>query len=105
MLWLSFFCCLLLVYLLSIKAGKVEVVRVQGVVFLIGAVVLFAAHLNSGVLNGATLTFSAALVIPALIGQTLGTFIQDRLDQTRFRRWTLILLVLTGLNLARRAVW
>lgn len=95
----------LLVYLLSIKAGKVEVVRVQGVVFLIGAVVLFAAHLQSGVLNGATLTFSAILVIPALIGQTLGTFIQDRLDQTRFRRWTLILLVLTGLNLARRAVW
>ncbi len=95
----------LLVYLLSIKAGKVEVVRVQGVVFLIGAVVLFGAHLQSGVLNGATLTFSAILVIPALIGQTLGTFIQDRLDQTRFRRWTLILLVLTGLNLARRAVW
>lgn len=95
----------LLVYLLSIKAGKVEVVRVQGVVFLIGAVVLFAAHLQSGVLNGATLTFSAVLVIPALIGQTLGTVIQDRLDQTRFRRWTLILLVLTGLNLARRAVW
>lgn len=95
----------LLVYLLSIKADKVEIVRVQGVVFLIGAVVLFAAHLQSGVLNGATLAFSAVLVIPAMIGQALGTSIQDRLDQTRFRHWTLILLVLTGLNLARRAVW
>lgn len=95
----------LLVYLLSIKADKVETVRVQGVVFLIGAIVLFAAHLHSGVLTPATLTFSALLVIPAMIGQTLGSRIQDRLDQTRFRRWTLILLVLTGLNLARRAVW
>ena len=95
----------LLVYLLSIKADKVETVRVQGVVFLIGAVVLFAAHLTSGVLNAQTLMFSAVLVIPAQIGQLLGTRIQDRLDQTRFRRWTLILLVLTGLNLTRRAIW
>ena len=95
----------LLVYLLSIKADKVETVRAQGVVFLIGAVVLCAAHLHSGVLNAQTLTFSALLVIPAQLGQILGSRIQDRLDQALFRRWTLILLVLTGLNLARRAVY
>ncbi len=95
----------LLVYLLSIKADKIETVRTQGVVFLIGAVVLFFAHLQSGVLTAQTLTFSALLAIPAQIGQLAGIRIQDRLDQTRFRRWTLILLVLTGLNLARRAIW
>ncbi len=95
----------LLVYLLSIKADKRETVRAQGVVFLIGAVVLFGAHLTSGVLNGRTLAFSAVLVIPAQIGQIIGTRIQDRLDHSRFRRWTLVLLVLTGLNLARRALW
>ena len=95
----------LLVYLLSIGATKLETVRVQGVVFLIGAVVLFAAHLTSGVLNAQTLTFSALLVIPAQIGQFLGTRVQDRLDQRLFRRWTLVLLILTGLNLMRRAVW
>ncbi len=94
----------LLVYLLSIRADKLETVRAQGVVFLIGAMVLFLAHLQSGVLNAQTLTFSALLVVPAQIGQLLGTRIQDRLDQTRFRRWTLVLLVLTGLNLARMAL-
>ena len=94
----------LLVYLLSIKADKTETVRVQGVVFLIGAVVLFAAHLRSGVLTPQTLVFSAALVIPAQLGQMIGTRSQDRLDQAGFRQWTLILLVLTGLNLTRRAV-
>jgi uncharacterized protein len=92
----------LLVYLMSIKADKRETIRVQGVVFLIGAVVLLAAHLASGVLTGATLAFSAALVVPAQIGQILGQRLQDRLDQARFRRWTLVLLVLTGLNLMRR---
>ena len=44
----------LLVYLLSIKADKLETVRVQGVVFLIGAVVLLVAHLHSGVLTAST---------------------------------------------------
>lgn len=95
----------LLVYLLSIGATKLETVRVQGVVFLIGAVVLFFSHLVSGVLNAQTLAFSALLVIPAQIGQFLGTRVQDRLDQRLFRRWTLVLLILTGLNLMRRAVW
>ena len=94
----------LLVYLLSIKASKLETVRVQGVVFLIGAAVLLLAHLQSGVLTAATTAFSAALVLPAQIGQILGTRIQDRLDQSRFRRWTQGLLVLTGLNLVRKGI-
>jgi hypothetical protein len=30
--------------------------------------------------------------------------LQDRLDPVRFRRWTLILLALTALNLLRKAI-
>ena len=94
----------LLVYLLSIKADKQETVRAQGVVFLIGVIVLIAAHLQSGVLNPTSAAFSAALVVPAQLGQIAGARLQDRMDQARFRRWTQVLLVATGLNLARRAV-
>lgn len=94
----------LLVYLLSIHADKRETMRVQGVVFLIGAFVLLLAHLHSGVLNASTGAFSVALTIPAQLGQFLGNKVQDRLDQQRFRRWTQILLVLTGANLARQAI-
>ncbi|MFN7051258.1 MAG: sulfite exporter TauE/SafE family protein [Gemmobacter sp.] len=93
-----------LIYLLSIGADKRESLRVQGVIFLIGAGVLLAAHLQSGVLNGQTLPFSAALVLPAALGMALGQWVQDRLDQGRFRRWTQALLVLTGLNLMRQAL-
>lgn len=94
----------LLVYLLSIGADKAETVRAQGVIFLIGAITLFFAHLGTGVLDGPNLAFSAALVIPAMAGQSLGYAVQDRLDQARFRKWTQGLLILTGLNLVRQAL-
>lgn len=93
-----------LVFLLSIRADKRETVLVQGVVFLIGAVVLLGAHLQSGVLNAQTVPFSAALSVPAVAGMLLGFRLQDRLDPERFRWWTLVLLLLTGLNLLRRAL-
>lgn len=93
----------LIVYLLSIGIEKTEQVRVQGVVFLLGAMTLTAAHLTSGILNPQTLPLSAVLVLPAVLGMWAGLALQDRLDVGQFRRWTLVLLVLTGLNLIRRA--
>lgn len=94
----------LLVFLLSTGVGKVEAIRAQGVVFLIGSVALLSAHLGTGVANTATLAFSGTLALPALIGLRLGYALQDQLDQRRFRRWTQGLLVLTGLNLVRLAL-
>lgn len=90
-----------LVYLLSIGADKREMVRVTGVIFLIGAVVLLVVHLQTGVMNARTQLFSALLVVPAMIGLAAGYRLQDRLPQEKFRRWTQALLVLTGLNLIR----
>ena len=95
----------LLVFLLSTGADKLQMIRAQGVVFLIGAIMLLAAHLTTGVANAQTLGFSAALCGPALIGLFIGYRVQDRLDQGRFRRWTQGLLVLTGLNMVRLALW
>jgi uncharacterized membrane protein YfcA len=94
----------LLVYLLSIGVEKAETVRVQGVVFLLGAIVLLAAHMQTGVMDTPNLLFSAALVLPAMLGQGLGFSVQDRLDQEKFKTWTQGLLVLTGLNLVLRAI-
>lgn len=94
----------LLIYLLSVGTQKAENVRVQGVIFLVGASALFVAHLQTGLLHGDTLAFSAALVAPAFAGMLVGFRLQDNLDQDRFRWWTQVLLVLTGLNLIRQAV-
>lgn len=92
-------------YLLSFNTEKIEMVRVQGVVFLLGAVMLVAAHLGSGVLNASTLPFSAALVIPAALGMWLGFRVQDRLDPDRFRRATLVVLTVAAGNLIRKGLF
>ena len=80
-------------------------VRVQGISFLIGAIVLTGVHMQSGLLNSVTLPFSAYMVVPAMIGMAVGFWIQDRLEQEKFRRVTLYVLVFAGLNLLRRGLF
>ncbi|HMO08345.1 MAG TPA: sulfite exporter TauE/SafE family protein [Paracoccaceae bacterium] len=94
----------LIVYLLSTGAGREETLRVLGVVFLIGACALLGAHIGSGVVNVQTAAFSTALVVPAVVGLALGLRLGRRLDQARFRWWTQVLLVATGLNLVVSAL-
>ena len=91
-------------YLLAIDTPKARQMVVQGVIYGAGSVTLLAAHLASGVLNRETAPFSAALLVPAMAGMWAGFRLGDRLDQVRFRRVTLIVLVVAGLNLVRRGV-
>ena len=90
--------------LTALNTEKTEQMRVQGVIYGLGAVALVGAHIGSGVLNIKTAPFSAILVLPALAGLWLGFRIQDRIDQTTFRRLTLIVLLIAGLNLIRRGL-
>lgn len=95
----------LVMYLLTAGVPKVEQVRVQSIAFLLGSVVLIAAHLRSGVLNPVTLPVSLWLVLPAMAGMLLGYRVHDRLDQDLFRQVTLAVLCIAGLNLLRRAAF
>lgn len=92
-------------YLTALDTPKTEQVRVQGVIYGLGAVMLTVAHLRSGVLNAGTAELSLLLTVPALIGTWLGFAVHDRLDQALFRKATLAVLVVAGLNLIRRAVF
>ncbi|MHA6346262.1 sulfite exporter TauE/SafE family protein [Roseivivax sp. CAU 1761] len=91
-------------YLTMLGTEKRDQMRVQGVIYGLGAVALTGAHLGSGVLNAATLPFSALLIMPALAGMWVGGQVQDRIDQQAFRRATLAVLLVAGLNLVRRAL-
>ena len=90
--------------LTALETEKREQMRVQGVIYGLGAIVLVLAHTGSGVLRGETLPLSLALILPALLGMALGFRIQDRIDQAAFRKATLAVLLLAGLNLIRRGL-
>lgn len=94
----------ILMYFMALELPKVEMVRAQGVSFLLGSMILVAAHLRSGLLLGEGGQLSALMVLPAMAGMALGLMVQDRLDQARFRKATLIVLVIAGANLLRRAL-
>lgn len=91
-------------YLTALGTEKTEQMRVQGVIYGLGALVLVGAHIGSGVLRAETVPFSAALILPALLGQWVGSKVLGRIDQAAFKRATLLVLLVAGLNLIRRAV-
>lgn len=91
-------------FLTAINTEKTEQMRVQGVIYGLGSVALFLAHLRSGVLNAGTLPLSVFMCVPALIGLGLGFVVQGRLNAAKFRRVTLFVLLIASLNLVRRAV-
>ncbi|MBT9384719.1 sulfite exporter TauE/SafE family protein [Pseudooceanicola sp. CBS1P-1] len=91
-------------YLTALETPKGAQVRIQGVIYGLGALSLLGAHLGSGVLNAQTLPFSLVLVPAALAGMGLGFRIHDRIEQALFRRLTLAVLLIAGLNLLRRAL-
>ncbi len=92
-------------YLTALGTEKREQMRVQGVIYGLGALLLVVAHLGSGVLRAETTPFSLLLITPALAGMWLGTRLQSRIDQKGFRRATLFVLLIASLNLIRRAIF
>lgn len=91
-------------YLTAINTPKQEHLRIQGTIYGLGATALFFAHLQSGVIRAETLPLSIWLVVPAVVGIWIGFKVQDRINQQMFRRLTLWVLLLAGLNLIRRGL-
>jgi len=91
-------------YLTALDTPKTEQIRVQGVIYGLGAVALLGAHVSSGILNAATLPFSLLLIVPSILGMWIGGRLHDRIDQATFRKATLAVLLIAGLNLVRRGL-
>ncbi|WP_170756059.1 sulfite exporter TauE/SafE family protein [Ruegeria lacuscaerulensis] len=91
-------------YLTALNTPKDVQMRVQGVIYGLGAGALVIAHLGSGILRAETAPFSAILILPALLGMWVGLRLQARIDQARFRKLTLMVLLIAGFNLLRKAV-
>ncbi|SMY06488.1 sulfite exporter TauE/SafE family protein [Flavimaricola marinus] len=91
-------------YLTALNMPKAAHVQAQGVIYATGALALLGAHLQSGVLRAETAPLSVLMLVPGLLGMMIGQRVQDRIDQKAFRRATLFVLLIAGLNLVRRGL-
>lgn len=91
-------------YLTAANTPKEFQMRAQGVIYGLGAIALAGAHIQTGVVRAETLPLTILILPFALIGLWIGFQIQDRTDQKKFKKITLIVLAVVGLNLLRRAL-
>ena len=92
-------------YLVSLRLPRAEQVRAQGLTFFVGSVMLVIAHIKSGLLDAATIPSSALMILPAAAGMAIGVRMQDAMHPERFRKVTLAVLCVAGLNLLRRGLF
>ncbi len=90
-------------YLTALNLGKEEHVKVQGTVYSLGAILLLFGHIKSGIFTWYTASFSASLIIPSTLGLLFGTIVRSKLDEAKFRKMILVVLLISGSNLVRKA--
>lgn len=91
-------------YFAAIDLEKRLAIRAQGVIYLVGSIVLTAAHLRSGILSAETAPLSGVVMVLALIGMWAGSKLNKRMPQESFRRMMLWVLLIAGANLIRRGL-
>lgn len=95
----------MVIYFLSRRLEKDEFVRASGILFLCGSIPLLVGYIQNGLITGEVAKFSAIMIVPTLLGFSIGELIRRRLDAKRFRTAVLVMFLIMGLNLLRRAIF
>lgn len=94
----------IVIYLAARRTTKDEFVRATGLMLFAGSIPLLVGYWREGFLTGPLAGLSAALMLPTLLGLVAGTQLRKRLSEAAFKRVLLVMFVLIGLNLIRRAI-
>ena len=94
----------IVMYLSAIRVDKDTFVRASGLLLALGSVVLAVSYAVNGLLDGRQASLGLVLVVPALIGYSIGERVRARLDGDVFRRTVLLFFLIMGLNFVRRGV-
>lgn len=91
-------------YLLARRVDKDEFIRALGYMMLTGGLFLSIGYYKNGFLTPQLLIVSLLLVPIAIVGFSIGERLRSRLSAGIFRKAVLLILLLLGLNLVRRAL-
>lgn len=95
----------LAMYLATKQVDKDEFIRATGFLIFVGSLPLCLAYIQLGFMNGLLASASTFMLLPTLIGFAMGEMLRNRLSVAAFRNAILIVFMLMGLNLIRRAIW
>ncbi|GFE64859.1 sulfite exporter TauE/SafE family protein [Litoreibacter roseus] len=93
----------LAIYLTTRGVDKDEFVRATGFLIFVGSLPLCAAYVQLGFLTGPLAGISIAMLVPTLIGFSLGEVLRGKMSVTVFRNTILLVFTALALNLLRRA--
>jgi uncharacterized membrane protein YfcA len=91
-------------YLIGRNVSKDQFVDISGFILFIACVPLVLGFLNNGLLTSTTSLQSMAMIIPTLIGFTIGEYIRRRINAEHFKKIVLIFFFLMGINLIRKSL-
>jgi len=95
----------MMMYFVMLKLPKDTFVRTVGLSWFSLSVPFTVAYWNNGIFRGDIIWMSVAACVPSMIGIRIGEVIRERIDQQTFHRVMLVMLLIIGLNLIRRAVF
>ena len=94
----------MLAYLVAVDLPKESFVRTVSTMYFIGSFPLYGSLIYYGFATKEDLIMSILLIIPAYIGQQIGTKIRDKINQKQFRNCILITLVILGVMLFAKTI-
>ncbi|MFT6559117.1 sulfite exporter TauE/SafE family protein [Sneathiella sp.] len=94
----------MVIYFLSRRVEKDDFVRASGFLIFFGSIPLFFGYWQSEIMTETVALTSLLLTIPVIAGFTIGEFIRRKMDGGRFQKVLLIIFLLMGLNLIRKAI-
>ena len=94
----------MLAYLVAVDLPKEKFVRTVSTMYFIGSFPLYGSLIYYGFATKQDLIMSLLLIIPALIGQQIGTKIRDKINQKQFRNCILVTLVILGIMLFAKTI-
>jgi uncharacterized protein len=94
----------MLVYLVSRRVEKEDFVRATGVLLFVGGVPLLLGYWQNGLLTRELALMSLIMIVPTLMGFSVGEVIRRKIDAARFQKLVLFVFLLMGLNLIRRSL-
>ena len=89
----------ILAYLVSINLEKEVLIRTMATMYFIGSIFIFPIWIYNGLGTLSDLIWSGLLLLPAILGQKIGTSIRSRISNENFKKIILYTLMIIGTSL------